>query len=176
MLIHRFERWKHPVHTNKVFVAKFFPHDNNLLYTGSWDRSVKFWDIRADELIHTVGLTQICGDSVEMSRNGKYVVTGGGTMGEGIRMWDMRSLNKPVLQLNWESTKDYVNPTINVAKFAPISGNVQGCNDHDYIIAGARDEGSNLPVKCFSTETGEIVYNFKYVQTSCLTLDISQDG
>ena len=83
-LVHRFEKWRHPTHTNKVFVARFFPQSEDLLYTGSWDRSVKFWDVRSDEITAQLGLTQICGDAVHMSDDAKYVVTGGGTMGEGI--------------------------------------------------------------------------------------------
>lgn len=62
-LIHRFEKWMHPVHTNKVFVAKFVHSNDNEIYTGSWDRTVKFWDIRSDEITNTIKLTTICGDA-----------------------------------------------------------------------------------------------------------------
>ena len=36
-----------PAHTNKIFTCKFNPHNSNLLFSGGWDRLVRFWDIRA---------------------------------------------------------------------------------------------------------------------------------
>ena len=59
-----------------------------------WD----IWDTRTDCLSAQINMTQICGDSVDMSKNNMQVVTGGGSMGEGIRLWDMRKLGKPVRQ------------------------------------------------------------------------------
>jgi hypothetical protein len=59
-----------------------------------------------------------------MSDNGRYVVTGGGTMGEGIQVWDMRNLKKSVYQIRWDGSPAasdyYVNPTINTVKFANV--------------------------------------------------------
>jgi WD40 repeat protein len=57
-------------HTNKVFTCKFFPENENLLYSGGWDRYVKFWDIRAKKLTHNVHGPQICGDTIDMSKDG----------------------------------------------------------------------------------------------------------
>ena len=37
-------------HTNKIFTAKFFPDSENLIYSGGWDRNVKFWDLRGNKL------------------------------------------------------------------------------------------------------------------------------
>jgi WD40 repeat protein len=76
----------------------------NLCYTGGWDRAVKFWDIRTDSLSAQINSVQICGDSVDMSKNNMQVVTGGGSMGEGIRLWDMRKLGKPIRQFFWENS------------------------------------------------------------------------
>ena len=48
--IHKFVNCgKYECHRNKVFVSKFTPCNDNLIYTGGWDRTVKFWDIRTDE-------------------------------------------------------------------------------------------------------------------------------
>lgn len=44
------------------------------------------------------------------------------------------------------------------------------------ILAGCRDELNNKPVKAFNSRTGEIVHEFKFVETSCLSLDVSKDG
>lgn len=115
--------------------------------------------------------------------NNLQVVTGGGSLGEGIQIWDMRKLKDPIRQLNWEDEKpvtgppkdDYfVNPTVNVVKFAPIAG-TQGL-DSDFIMAGCCDRLGEKHVKCIATKTGAIVNEFNYVQKSCLSLDVSRDG
>jgi len=50
-IIHAFDKYKHPMHKNKVFVAKFSPLAVNLIYSGGWDRQIKFWDVRTDSCI-----------------------------------------------------------------------------------------------------------------------------
>ena len=67
----------------------------------------------------------------------------------------------------------FVNPTVNVAMFAPLASSEHGA---DMILAGCRDEMNNKPVKAFNSRTGEIVHEFKFVETSCLSLDVSKDG
>lgn len=69
-----------------------------------------------------------------------------------------------------------MNPTINVVKFAPISGGCPIYTGHDYILAGVRDKLKDVPVKCFNTKTGEIVNEFTNVNKCCLSLDTSKDG
>ena len=39
-----------------------------------------------------------------------------------------------------------------------------------------RDNLRGLPVKAFNTRTGEIVHEFRVVQKSCLSVDVSRDG
>lgn len=50
-IIHSFDKYKHPMHKNKVFVAKFSPLAVNMVYSAGWDRQVKFWDVRTDTLV-----------------------------------------------------------------------------------------------------------------------------
>ena len=57
-----------PAHTNKIFVCKFNPNAPNTIYSGSWDKQVRFWDVRANRLSATIGSkTSISGDSVDIS-------------------------------------------------------------------------------------------------------------
>ena len=88
-------------------------------------------------------------------------------------------MDEPIRTINWISdAKDmahYTNPTINCARFAPISSQPY-VPSTEYIIAGCYDGLRNQPVKCFDMRTGAIVHQFKFVQTSCLSLDVSADG
>merc|ERR1712241_80788 len=63
-----------PAHTNKIFTCKFNPHNSNMLYSGGWDRLVRFWDVRAnhpnDMMTGCIGgKISISGDSVDICHN-----------------------------------------------------------------------------------------------------------
>lgn len=55
-----------------------------MLYTGGWDNAVRFWDVRSGERVNGLLGPQINGETVDVSQDMKTVVTGGGTLGEGI--------------------------------------------------------------------------------------------
>lgn len=134
-------------HQNKIFSVKFNPIYPNQLYSGSWDQSVKFWDIRTGTATHTITGTQTCGDSIDMDQDLRTFVTGGGTGGEGIQIWDMRNLQEPVCKINWGQTAsgDPINRTFNAVKFVP---------GMSMVIAGCTDD---MPAKCFNFKTGGTV-------------------
>lgn len=74
-----------PAHSNKIFTARFNTQAPNMIMSGGWDREVRFWDVRANGLSHAIGgKTSICGDGVDVSYSNQYIVTGGGTLGEGV--------------------------------------------------------------------------------------------
>lgn len=54
------------------------------MYSGSWDRNIKIWDIRDGTVTHNICGTMTCGESVDMSEDGHCLLTGGGTSGEGL--------------------------------------------------------------------------------------------
>ena len=61
------------------------------------------------------GKTSISGCGVDISYDNNYVVTGGGTLGEGVNLWDMRDLENPIKEFNWSSSQsgDILNPVVN---------------------------------------------------------------
>jgi hypothetical protein len=82
-------------------------------------------------------------------------------MGEGIQLWDMRKLAKPLRRFTWDGPTNkeeresigsyYVDPTINVVKFAPIAGTMG--IDSDYIVAGCMDKLEGIHAKCINTRS-----------------------
>jgi len=156
-----------PAHTNKIFTCRFHPSISYMMYSGSWDRQIHFWDLRSNSIVNKIGgKVQINGDAVDVSRDNLYVVTGGGTLGEGIQLWDMRNLSSSVKDMPWRVLQngDAVNPVINVARFVPYQ---------DLIVAGATDDSA---AKCFNTQTGDVVETFSRVTKSCYSLDVSHDS
>lgn len=104
-----------------------------MLVSGSWDRQVRFWDVRANRLNVAIGgKTSICGDGVDTSYCNNYVVTGGGTFGEGVQVWDFRRLETPVMRMIWGHAYngDILNPIVNSVRFIPRQNLVlAGCSD-----------------------------------------------
>lgn len=90
--------------------------------------------MRANRLnIAIGGKTSICGDGVDVSYCNNYVVTGGGTLGEGVQVWDFRRLDAgPVKKMVWSVAYngDIINPIVNSVKFIPKQNLVlAGCSD-----------------------------------------------
>jgi len=157
-----------PAHTNKIFTCRFNKQAPNMLFSGSWDREVRFWDVRANKLAKSIGnKTSISGDGVDVSADNNYVVTGGGTLGEGVQLWDFRNLTEPVTKFTWSvaPSGDIVNPIVNSVRFVP---------KQNLILAGCSDE--NISAKCFDSKTGEIVEEFHRLNGNCFSLDVSTDG
>lgn len=113
------------------------------------------------------GKTSISGDSVDISDNNNYVVTGGGTLGEGVKLWDMRDLESPVKEFNWSSTQngEILNPIVNCVKFVPTK---------DLILVGVSDD--EVSAKCLNTLTGQTVKRFTHVDGNCFSLDVARDA
>lgn len=140
-----------------------------MIYSGGWDRQVRFWDVRANSLVASIGgKTSISGDGVDVSRCNNYVVTGGGTLGEGVKLWDYRNLNEPVREFIWREmpeTGEIINPIVNCVRFIP---------GQNVILAGCSDE--TISAKAFDYNTGGHTDQFNKVAGNCFTLDVTQNG
>jgi WD40 repeat protein len=92
---------KPKAHTNKIFCVKFNPEHSQQVYSGSWDSTVKFWDVRSQALTHQINGTQTCGESVDMDSDLVTVVTGGAG-GEGIKIWDLRNTSQAICDIDYD--------------------------------------------------------------------------
>lgn len=73
----------HQCHDNTIYTARYFPYNSFNLYSGGWDRIVKFWDVRHGHITSQALGTMTCSDSIDMNVDGHTLVTGGKT-GEGL--------------------------------------------------------------------------------------------
>ena len=157
-----------PAHTNKITTCKFNRNDDNMIYSGSRDRQVRFWDVRANQMSCSIGgKTSICGDAIDISHDNKYVVTGGGSLGEGVQLWDFRDLENPVVQYTWDTVEngDSLNPIVNCVRFL---------HKYNLVLVGCNDE--NVSAKCFDMHSGNVAEQFPHVRGSCFTMDVANDG
>lgn len=94
-------------------------------------------------------------------------MTGGGTLGEGVQLWDFRNFERPVQKMVWDvaPSSDIVNPIVNSVRFVP---------NQNLVLAGCSDD--NVSAKCFNTLTGDVVEEFHRISGNCFTLDISPDS
>ena len=135
---------RYPAHMNKIFAVKFNPIYPNILYSGSWDQTIKFWDIRMNTKTQQINQIQTCGESIDLDSDLRTFATGGGTAAEGLKIWDIRDLTKPTVKINWSETAmgDPINMCFNTVKFVPGMSMVMG---------GVTDD---VPAKCFNYKTG----------------------
>ena len=101
-----------------------------------------------------------------MDYDGKTLVTGGGTSGEGIQVWDIRHLKKPSMKCEWNPYSQVVEPTINAARIMHGQG---------IVVAGCSDE--HAPCKAFSLKAeGQIVHEYPHLAKGCYAIDIAKDN
>ena len=97
----------------------------------------------------------------------RTIVTGGGTGGEGIQIWDLRNLKESFCKISWATAPsgDPINRSYNCVKFIPGKG---------MVVAYCTDD---TPARCFNfKQDGVKVHDFNALQRSCFTLDVSRDS
>ncbi|KAF4709339.1 hypothetical protein FOZ62_002186 [Perkinsus olseni] len=77
-----------PGHSNRVFSLKYHPKDPNVIITGGWDKTVQFWDVRKGYSVRSIFGPHICGDSVDISNDGKRILTGSWRIDRQLQIWD----------------------------------------------------------------------------------------
>lgn len=92
-------------HSGPASCILFDPIDSNHLYSGSWDHSVRIWDIEAESNIHTMNCEKIV-VCMEHSIESNMIVTGheDGVM----RLWDPRSKGISLVIFRWNYCQNEV--------------------------------------------------------------------
>lgn len=86
--------------TGRVFCAKYMPNTTSTIYSGGWDRTIRFYDTRTGKIANTITGPEICGDSLDI--NGNILASGAWSTKDQIQLWDIRSL-KCICNIEWDN-------------------------------------------------------------------------
>ncbi|EER01710.1 WD-repeat protein 51A, putative [Perkinsus marinus ATCC 50983] len=125
-----------PGHSNRVFSLKYHPkEDPNVIVTGGWDNTVQFWDVRMGHSVRSIYGPHICGDSVDITNDGKRILTGSWRIDKQLQIWDYAE-GKLIEDIPWTSEGAVTKPCmVYAAQFN------KGRRSGEFICAGG--SGSN---------------------------------
>ncbi|XP_011297250.1 protein will die slowly-like isoform X2 [Fopius arisanus] len=75
-------------HRSRVFAACFNPRSSHEIISGGWDDTIQFWDIREPHASRFISGVHICGDSIDISQDGKEILTCSWSKQDPIKLWD----------------------------------------------------------------------------------------
>jgi len=90
-------------HSNRVFSLKFHPESPNVIVSGGWDNTAQIWDLRKGHSVRSIYGCYICGDSVDVSMDGKTLLTGSWRVDESVQLWDFGTA-KCIETLQWKQS------------------------------------------------------------------------
>lgn len=89
-------------HSNRIFSLKYHPDDPNIILSGGWDNTVQVWDTRKGISVKSLWNCYICGDAVDISSDGRQILTGSWRTENALQIWDFAS-GKVAQTVDWES-------------------------------------------------------------------------
>lgn len=92
-----------PGHSNRIFAVKF-DETGKTLVSGSWDMTVKVWDVNSGTVVHSIYGPEINGDAVDVYTGGDLIVTGSHRSKEALQLWSL-SYGKLVENIEWDPDK-----------------------------------------------------------------------
>lgn len=125
-------------HSNRVFSVCFGKSHNyeNLLVTGGWDNTIKFYDVRKKAIINSIFGPHIVGDSIDIK--GHLLLTGSTDIRDQIKIWDIRTLKVlEVVSYEPNSESNY-STNINSAQFSKDFDVLQGKSINTFACAGLK--------------------------------------
>lgn len=107
-------KFDQPGHSSRIFCVKYYPNDTTTIYSGGWDRTIQFYDVRMGKVANSIYGPEICGDSLDMY--GNVIASGAWGTSEQIQLWDVRNL-KCICNVEWENKKINMPTYIYCVKF-----------------------------------------------------------
>lgn len=102
-------------HSNRIFSVCFHKTKGDLLVSGGWDNTVKFFDIREKKIIGSIYGPHVVGDSLDLREN--YLLTGSASIKDQLQIWDIRTY-KLVETIELSTDQKQIVSNINCAQFS----------------------------------------------------------
>ena len=111
-------------HSNRIFAICFHPLEKEIILSGGWDNTIQIWDARISGKGHgavrSMFGAHLCGDALQVTPDGNYVISGSWRPDDALQIWDFRSgkliSSIPFLRSNSEC-KPYLNAVGKVRNF-----------------------------------------------------------
>lgn len=146
-------------HGRKVFALKFHPFDDNIFLTGGWDRCIKVWDVRADQVVRSIYGPYICGDGIDIWEDS--VLTASWVARDALQIWDYGS-GRMIEIIPFPS--DEHGEFLYVGRF---------CGSGDVIAAGG---SGTSDLKIINRNTRKVMSRVEDEGKPIQALDVSRDG
>ncbi|KAG8283111.1 hypothetical protein J6590_023640 [Homalodisca vitripennis] len=74
-------------HSSRVFAAIFHPLQQTEFVSGGWDSVVHFWDLRQPNSLRYIKGVHMCGEGLDISRNGRELMTCSYVRENALQLW-----------------------------------------------------------------------------------------
>lgn len=165
-----------PGHSSRVFAVRYpqVPGPSNLIFSGGWDNTVQFWDVRVGHAVRAIFGPSICGDALDIDAKGTTLLTGSYRESDQLELWDIGTGNR-LEALPWRTPPRRRDTSVYCARFSRDAGSskiaaggclpVTGCGEARVLARGSsQSKGSaNKGLRCLGTLRGNV----------CLSIDFS---
>ncbi len=112
-----------PVHANRIQSLKFAPESPNILVSGSWDETLKVWDLRAGGVVKSIYGMKVYGDCLDIQDN--VILAGHNRDVNQLQLWDLGT-HKLIENIAWEPIQvpnAPIDASLTVARFSKVNSN-----------------------------------------------------
>uniref|UniRef100_A0A7S2RRD9 Ribosome biogenesis protein WDR12 homolog n=1 Tax=Mucochytrium quahogii TaxID=96639 RepID=A0A7S2RRD9_9STRA len=136
-------------HTDNVSGVCWAKENSATLYTGSWDHSIRVWDVPTEKCtIHLPGNKVVTG----ISYSERKQLIASGSADHVIRLWDVRTTGDSIVKMQLRSHKGWVSSV----KWCPSNENILVSSSHDHTIK-IWDIRSNIPLHTLAPHTNKVL-------------------
>lgn len=153
-------------HSSRIFAIRFHPSEPSTIVSGGWDRTVQIWDQRAGHAVREIFGPYICGDALDISGDGRWILTGSWRDTDQLEMWDFGS-GKRFETVAWRPSDIEASPCmLYSARFLGFSGRFVGAGGS--VIGGGGEakvfDRSSKERRCLGTIIGSACLSWHFAE------------